>query len=114
MNDTKPELDEKFQLRLVSAQSKDGKDESTERSGASVSAVSSVANITIKENDSPYGLLQFASKPPRNGSISPLNDLFTMEVRESVGSFKLYIERAQGVLGKCMGIITYYSLHCQN
>lgn len=99
LNDQKPELQERFKLRLVSAQSKDGKEESTSTSGASVSAVTSVVNITIEENDSPYGLLQFASEAPEDGSITPLNGVFTTEVKESVGKFKLYIERAQGILG---------------
>jgi hypothetical protein len=101
LNDEAPELQEKFELRLVSAQSNDGKEESTATSGASVSPVSSVASITIEENDSPYGLLQFANEAPRNGSIVPLSDVFRKEVRENVGTFKLIIERAQGILGEC-------------
>jgi hypothetical protein len=101
LNDETPELQEKFELRLVSAQSNDAKEESTSTSGASVSPVSSVASITIEENDSPYGLLQFANEAPRNGSIVPLSDVFRKEVRENVGMFKLIIERAQGILGEC-------------
>lgn len=95
-----PELLERFQLRLISAQSKDGKDESTARSGASVSFNFVVANITITENDSPYGLLQFASEMPvSRENISELNHVFKMNVRESIGTFKLFIVRAQGMLG---------------
>lgn len=98
-NDNQPELLERFTLRLVSAQANDGKQESTPRSGASISAVSSLCNITIQENDSPYGLLQFSSFPPRNGTIVPLADTFRLETRESSGVLNLYIVRAQGTLG---------------
>jgi hypothetical protein len=102
LNDNRPELQERFEVRLVSAQSNDGKDESTATSGASVNPLFSIANLTIEENDSPYGLLQFASEVPRNASISPLTHAFKMDVRESAGTFKLYIERAQGIVGGCM------------
>ncbi len=105
LNDTKPELDKIFELRLVSAQSNDGNAESTATSGASVSPVLSTANITIKENDSPYGLLQFARETSKNRSILPLSDVFKMQVRESVGKIKLYIERAQGILGECVYVL---------
>lgn len=112
MNDKKPELNEKFELRLVSAKSNDGKDESTERSGASISPVSSVANITIEENDSPYGLLQFSSEAPKNGStISPLSGLFTVEVQEGIGKFKLYVERAQGLLSEWGELFVVYTVY---
>ena len=113
LNDQRPELQERFTLRLVSAQSNDGKKESTSTSGASVNPVSSVVNITIEQNDSPYGLLQFASEAPRNGSIVSLNDEFRMQIRESIGTLKLYIERAQGTLGivKIMSNMVYsYSI----
>ena len=109
MNDKKPELNENFELRLVSAKSNDGKVESTERSGASINPVSSVANITIEENDSPYGLLQFSSEAPKNGSILPLSDLFTVEVQEGVGKLKLYIERAQGILSEWGALFLVYT-----
>lgn len=100
VDDQKPELQKVFELRLVSALSKDKEEESTSTSGASVSPLSSVANITIEENDSPYGLLQFANQAPGNRSIPPASGVFKKEVRESVGQFKLYIERAQGILGE--------------
>ena len=98
-DDTNPELLEKFTLRLVSAQSNDGKKESGPRSGASIDRSSSKCDIIIEENDSPYGLLQFSDSPPRNGSIVPLTDVFWLKTRESVGVLKLYVVRAQGVLG---------------
>lgn len=101
MNDNRPELSELFRLRLVSAQSNDGTKASTATSGASINPVFSMANITIEENDSPYGLLQFAKEAPRrHRNILPLTDAFRMEVRENVGKFKLYIERAQGISGE--------------
>ena len=100
LNDNLPELQERFEVRLVSAQSNDGKDESTTTSGASINPMFSLANITIEENDAPYGLLQFANRIPRNGSISSLSDVFRMNIRENIGTFKLYIERAQGIIGK--------------
>lgn len=57
LNDDLPEVDEHFRVRLVSAESGDGKPGSTPTSGASIDPRNSINNITVKASDHPYGTL---------------------------------------------------------
>lgn len=56
LDDDLPEFDEYFQVKLVSAQSGDGKPGSTPTSGASIDPDNAVNNVTIKASDHPYGM----------------------------------------------------------
>lgn len=57
LNDDLPEVDEHFRVRLVSAESGDGKPGSTPTSGASIDPDSAINNMSIKASDHPYGIL---------------------------------------------------------
>lgn len=69
-DDNIPELQESFDVQLVSATSDDGLVGSTNTSGASIDSSHQSSQIVILENDYPYGLLQFSSQP---GVIPPVN-----------------------------------------
>ena len=62
-NDNVPELTEYFDVTLVRVVSSDGLVGSTNTSGASIDPEHAVANISVQENDFPYGLLQFSTGP---------------------------------------------------
>ena len=95
-----PELDETFLVVLVEAISNDGQTSSTPTSGASISTVLAQSNLTVTENDYPYGLLQFStSLPPAMGIIPPATAPPEVTVRESAGNVTIYAVRAQGNLG---------------
>mgnify|MGYP001792392771 CR=1 FL=1 len=99
-DDTKPELDELFVLKLLSATSDDGKVGSIPTSGASLRSGFTAVNITIKSNDHPYGLLQFMSNVAfLNESIGVLAGRLNVSVNESDGSVTLHVVRAQGTKG---------------
>lgn len=74
-DETVPELDELFNIQLTSAASDDGLVGSTNTSGASIDNTKASSQVVIQENDYPYGLLQFSSKPnvipPANTRIEP-------------------------------------------
>lgn len=55
LDDNLPELAESFQVKLVSAESGDGKPGSTPTSGASIDPNNSANTVTVKANDHPYG-----------------------------------------------------------
>lgn len=59
LNDDLPEVDEHFQVRLVLAESGDGKPGSTPTSGASIDPNNAMNNITVKASDHPYGTLVY-------------------------------------------------------
>ena len=56
LDDNLPELDEPFQITLVSAESGDGKPGSTPTSGASIDPHNSVNSVTVTASDHPYGI----------------------------------------------------------
>lgn len=60
-------MEEKFEIRLVNATSDDNLSGTTNTSGASIDVANSKSTVTVKENDYPYGLLQFSESeiPPR-------------------------------------------------
>lgn len=59
LNDDLPEVDEHFRVKLVSAESGDGKHGSTPTSGASIDPSNAINNITVKASDHPYGTLVY-------------------------------------------------------
>ncbi|XP_048584248.1 adhesion G-protein coupled receptor V1 isoform X2 [Nematostella vectensis] len=99
-NDNHPELNEAFQLKLLSAVA-DGKVGSTPTSGASLKPNFTEITITITENDYPYGLIQFAeTEPDANSTIMIATQPYSKDIRESVGTLVLYVVRAQGTEGE--------------
>ncbi|KAK7486800.1 hypothetical protein BaRGS_00021947, partial [Batillaria attramentaria] len=103
--ETVPELDEHFDITLVSVESDDGLVGSTNVSGASINPSAHRLQVTIAANDYPYGLLQFSSVigvPPSvdaGGLIEPATQVPTVVVGEEGGVVPLVVERAQGLLG---------------
>uniref|UniRef100_A0A3Q3W600 Adhesion G-protein coupled receptor V1 n=1 Tax=Mola mola TaxID=94237 RepID=A0A3Q3W600_MOLML len=102
LDDNLPELDEAFQITLVSAESGDGKPGSTPTSGASIDPHNSVNTVTVTASDHPYGLLQFQASPPGDGLISPALEPAHITVNEEDGQVRLLVARAQGLLGRVM------------
>ncbi|XP_026067280.1 adhesion G-protein coupled receptor V1 [Carassius auratus] len=100
LNDDLPEVDELFRVRLVSAESGDGKPGSTPTSGASIDPNNAINNITVKASDHPYGLLQFQTSPVPAGMIRPALEEAHVTVREEAGVVSLLVARAQGLLGR--------------
>uniref|UniRef100_G1KP04 Adhesion G-protein coupled receptor V1 n=1 Tax=Anolis carolinensis TaxID=28377 RepID=G1KP04_ANOCA len=102
LDDDIPELNEYFQVILVSAVSGDGKKGSTPTSGASIDPEKETTYITIKASDHPYGLLQFSVEQPPEDSeevILPVTNAPHITVKEEVGHIRLLVVRAQGLLG---------------
>lgn len=101
IDETLPEVDEMFAIILTKAVSNDGFNSSTPTSGASIDISLERSNLTVTENDYPYGLLQFATTlPPPTGIIPAATTTPELSVRESIGTFTIYIVRAQGNLGR--------------
>ena len=99
-NEVEPELDEMFVVLLTDAVSNDGFASSTPTSGASVNSTSDSSNLTVTENDYPYGLLQFSTTiPPTSGLLLAAESMPELSVRESARAATIYIVRAQGNLG---------------
>ncbi|KAH9498632.1 Adhesion G-protein coupled receptor V1 [Bulinus truncatus] len=102
-DDNIPELDETFQVSLVSAVSDDGLAGSTNTSGAVIDNAGRTRQISIAENDYPYGYLQFSSQlgviPTPNVLISPTSSLIQVSVSEEGGLVPLVVIRAQGTVG---------------
>ncbi len=95
-----PELSEDFAVLLLSAEATDNQTSSTPSSGASINASLALAEVTISENDYPYGLLQFVISAPLPGEdVPPAGVMPEVFVEESVGSVTVYVVRAQGNLG---------------
>ena len=63
-DDSIPELVEHFVVFLARVESVNGVQGSTPTSGASIDAASGHQNLTVPENDHPYGLLQLMGKLP--------------------------------------------------
>ncbi|NWY04075.1 GPR98 protein, partial [Nothoprocta ornata] len=102
IDDDIPELNEYFQVTLVSAVSGDGKLGSTPTSGASIDPEKETTDISIKASDHPYGLLQFSvGLPPQPGDkmILPASSVPRITIKEEVGHIRLLVVRAQGLLG---------------
>ena len=97
-DDTLPEVAEHFTVNLTSVTPVDG---STPTSAASLRPGYTKVNVTIRESDYPYGLLQFMSSiPAGNGTIAPSASPFNVDVRESAGTLMLNVIRVQGTLGE--------------
>lgn len=95
-----PELNEDFVVVLTSAVSNDSETSSTPLSGASIDPTRSQAMVTVTENDSPYGVLQFSAVPIAPGQAVPLATVMPeLVVGESDGSVTVYVVRAQGTEG---------------
>ncbi|XP_063151499.1 adhesion G-protein coupled receptor V1 [Candoia aspera] len=102
LDDDIPELQEYFQVTLVSAVTGDGKTGSTPTSGASIDPEKETTYITIKASDHPYGLLQFSvGQPPSDNDEIILSAMTAphITVKEEVGHVSLLVVRAQGLLG---------------
>ncbi|XP_053337317.1 adhesion G-protein coupled receptor V1 [Clarias gariepinus] len=102
VDDDLPEFDEYFQVKLISAQSGDGKPGSTPTSGASIDPDNASNNVTIKASDHPYGLLQFQTTPITQAMISPALEVAQITVKEEAGVVRLPVARAQGLLGRVL------------
>ena len=99
-NEDEPELDEMFVVYLTDAVSNDGYTSSTATSGASINSSFDRSNLTVIENDYPYGLLQFSTTIPQSsGLILAAGTMPQISTRESAGTVTVYIVRAQGTLG---------------
>ena len=59
IDDNIPEIEEIFDIKLIQAIPGDGLVGSTNYSGASIDPSGQVNNVTLADNDYPYGLLQF-------------------------------------------------------
>lgn len=100
LDETVPELDEDFLVVLVSAVATDNVTSSTPQSGAGVDLSRSQAMLTITENDSPHGILQFSPVLPVAGvTIPPATNMPVLTVEESDGVATVYVVRAQGSVG---------------
>uniref|UniRef100_A0A8D2L5E0 Adhesion G-protein coupled receptor V1 n=1 Tax=Varanus komodoensis TaxID=61221 RepID=A0A8D2L5E0_VARKO len=102
LDDDIPELNEYFQVTLVSAVAKDGKIGSTPTSGASLDPEKETTYITVKASDHPYGLLQFSvGQAPSDSDeiILPALTAPHVTVQEEIGHVRLLVVRAQGLLG---------------
>lgn len=61
LDDDVPELEEIFDVVIVSVTSDDGLVGSTNTSGASINMAAAIRNITVAETDNPHGLFQFST-----------------------------------------------------
>ena len=95
-----PELDEDFVVMLTSATADDNQTSSTPTSGASIDSSRAASNITVLENDYPFGLIQFVTSPPSPGDqIPPAISMPEVSADESDGAITVYVVRSQGNLG---------------
>lgn len=100
LNEMEPELNENFVIVLTSAVANDNQTGSTPSSGATTDSTRSRFKFTVRENDFPFGVLQFAGSssfpiPP----ISLATIMPELTVTESDGAVRVYVVRAQGVVG---------------
>ncbi|XP_064619584.1 adhesion G-protein coupled receptor V1-like [Lineus longissimus] len=101
-DDTLPELEERFTVKLESVSTADGLIGTTNISGASIDAKANMAEITVGENDHPYGLMEFATNlvaPPSGVVVKPLMQKPEVRVAEEARVATLMVVRAQGVVG---------------
>ncbi|XP_069137444.1 adhesion G-protein coupled receptor V1-like isoform X2 [Argopecten irradians] len=102
-DDTLPEAQETFHIKLVSVTSGDGISGTTNTSGASINPLAAFSNFVIEENDYTYGLFQFSTEStpptPQDGVIPPGTSQPTVTVSEESGSVSLMVVRAQGAMG---------------
>ena len=105
VNENVPELDESFVVVLLSAVANDDDlPDPTPTSGASVNSSLAQSQVTVSENDYPYGLLQFVEVPPSPEDLAgpflpaavSTPNIFVMESDMNV---TVYVVRAQGVQG---------------
>ena len=94
-----PELAETYTVTLVSATSEDIYPSTTPTSGASLNSSLTQRNITVSENDYPYGIVQFADSAPGEGTVPPASEVLQIDVSESSGEVVVYVVRAQGTVG---------------
>jgi G-protein coupled receptor 98 len=99
VNETVPELQEGFVVTLVAVAVDDIYPSTTPTSGAWLNSSSVNANISITENDYPYGVFQLASAYPPAGIVPPVIEVPQVHVDESAGIITLYVVRAQGTVG---------------
>lgn len=66
-DDDIPESLETFEIRLVNTTTEDNIVGTTNTSGASIDEAHHISTVTVKENDFPFGLLQFSTSlvPPQ-------------------------------------------------
>ena len=100
-DDSIPELEENFSIVLVSAFALDNETSSTDTSGASILVNDSQVAISVKENDFPYGLMQFSTSLPTSSDpfIPAATVAPVLNVMEEDGTITLYVVRAQGTMG---------------
>ena len=102
VNENIPELAENFNIVLVSAVALDNETNSTDTSGASISAINAQVAVTVEESDHPYGLLQFttsSSPAPGDPFVPEATESPVLSVMEENGTIQLYVVRAQGSEG---------------
>ena len=100
LDESAPELREDFVVVLTSAIAQDNETSSTPLSGASIDASRSQVMLTVTENDSPYGVLQFSTSAPIPGQpITLATEMPELAVQESDGTVTIYVVRAQGSIG---------------
>lgn len=103
-----PELAENFTVVLVSVTANDNQSSSTPTSGASINVSLSQSAVLVRENDYPYGLIQFVPSCALlnvsfNGGTTSIPVAETtpeVTVRESDGMINICVVRAQGNLGQ--------------
>ncbi|XP_042546906.1 adhesion G-protein coupled receptor V1 [Dipodomys spectabilis] len=103
LDDDIPELNEYFQVTLVSAVPGDRKLGSTPTSGASIDPEKETTDITIKASDHPYGLLQFSTglpPQPEDAMSRPASSMPQLTVQEEDGAVRLLVVRTLGLLGR--------------
>lgn len=101
-NDGLPSLSQRFTVVLLSVVSGDGFVSTTPTSGASINILLSRWNITVLENDYPYGLLQFnTTLLPPPGTLIPVATsspvLYVDKSNRTV--IMVYVARAMGTVG---------------
>ncbi len=100
LDENVPELDENFNIVLTSAVVNSSQVSSTPSSGASIDLARSRFNLSVSENDFPYGLIQFSTSAPIPGQpITMATVMPEILVSESDGAVVIYVVRAQGTVG---------------
>ena len=100
-NESVPELSETYSVTLTSVTVDDIYPSTTPTSGAWLNDSLTIINITVSENDDPYGIIQFAESAPIDGdlTIPPAVDILQVYVEEALGDVTVYVVRAQGTAG---------------
>jgi G-protein coupled receptor 98 len=102
-DDSVPELSEEFSITLTTVQVSGTDKLTTNDSGAVINSTASSVDITIEENDDPYGLLQFWTQvpvpAPGDPTTPPLASEPSILITEESGNVTLTVVRAQGLTG---------------